>query len=212
MNVLKPFEKIPGTELPMLELFPVGPQHMDQVHSWICDEKARCWLDLGGGQQSLPKRNLYLLLTSARNHARLFRVPGTDAPLGLVCLNDARNEMGSADVWGMRGQFAGGPPNVSVAAFLLILANGFLDLDRHVIGSWIVESNQLSIAMHHRLGLKESGRQRGRHRMNGRHFDRLLFDITRDEFAARFPHVPSQSGRTFAQPAPASLSREPEHA
>jgi RimJ/RimL family protein N-acetyltransferase len=195
----------------MLEFVPIRPQHMDLIVSWVSDEKARCWLDLGHGRQELPKRNLYLMLTDARHHARVFRVPGREALLGLVCLNDVTNEMGSADVWGVRAMSAGGPPHVSVAAFLLILASGFLDLGRHVIGSWIVEGNQLSIAMHRRLGLRETGRQRARHRMHGRHHDRLLFDITREEFCERFPQVPSEEGRVFQQSAPVPLTREHEH-
>jgi RimJ/RimL family protein N-acetyltransferase len=211
MTTREPYAKIPGTDLPMLELFPMRAEHIDLVASWISDEKARCWLDLGGGRQELPKRNLYLKLTDTRNCTRLFRMPGTQTLLGLVCLNDVTNEMGSADVWGVRGAYASGPANISVAAFLMMLATGFLDLDRHVIASWIVEGNEFSIAMHRRLGLVETGRQRNRHRMNGRQYDRLLFDITRDEFAARFPRVPSESGRTFEREAPTLLARGLEH-
>lgn len=138
------------------------------------------------------------MLTGSRSHTRLVRIPGSTEIHGLVCLGDVTNLMKSADVWGVRGSYTSGPAQASVAAFLLVLANGFLDLDRQVIGSWIVDGNQFSIVMHQRLGLKETGRQRGRHVSNGLRSDRLLYDITREEFAQRFPHVPSESGRTFA--------------
>jgi len=194
---MPPSDCIPGTNLPMLEFFPVDALTIDAVAGWVADDKARPWLDLGGGRQAMSARELFLMLTAPRNHARLFREPGGDRPLGLVCLNDAVNQMGSAEVWGVRGSYAGGPRNVSVAAFLLMLATGFVDLDRQVIGSWVVDGNGLSLMMHHRLKLTETGRQRRRHLMNGVLHDRILFDITRDEFAQRFGAVPAESGRTL---------------
>lgn len=199
MTIPTPYPRIPGTNLPMLELFAILPEHAELVHGWITDEKARDWLDLGSGRQFLSKRDLYLMLTSARNFARLFRLPGSETPLGLVCLIDVENQMGSAEVWGVRGVYASGPPNISVAAFLLALANGFLEREREVIGSWVVDGNALSIAMHRQLAMTETGRQRSRHAMQGRRFDRLLFDMTRAEFAERFADVPTVTGRSFSQ-------------
>jgi RimJ/RimL family protein N-acetyltransferase len=193
-----PYATIPGTTLPLVELCPLLPAHAEMVKGWIDDERARPWLDLDSGRQQMETRALFLMLTGARCHARLSRAPGGDHFGGLVCLNDCRNEMGSAGVWGLRGYYGPSVPNSSVAAFLVMLATGFLDLQREVIGSWIVDGNQFSVAMHERLGMKLTGRQRARHRMNGRLHDRLLFDITRDEFAERYPDVASESGRTFA--------------
>jgi hypothetical protein len=193
-----PYATIPGTTLPLIELCPLLPAHAEMVKGWIDDERARCWLDLDSGRQQMDTRPLYLMLTGARCHARLTRMPGSEHYGGLVCLNDSRNEMGSAGVWGLRGDYGPSVPNIAVAAFLVMLATGFLDLQREVIGSWVVDGNQFSVAMHERLGLQLTGRQRARHRMNGRLHDRLLFDITRDEFAERYPKVASEAGRTFA--------------
>jgi RimJ/RimL family protein N-acetyltransferase len=188
---------IPGTDLPLLRMDPVLPSDMAAVHRWICDEKARAWLDLGGGRQTLSTRELFLLLTSPRNHARLFRAPEGGEPLGLSCLNDVTNLMGSADIWGMRGLYARGPRHMAAASMLLMLADGFIDHGRSVIGSWIAEGNVLSIGMHERLGMRQTGRQRARHRIGASHYDRLLFDMTSDEFAARYPDVAAGSGATM---------------
>lgn len=189
-----------GTDLPLVTFVPVAAADAEKIAGWIADDKAREWLDLGSGRQQMGARELFLMLTSPRNHARLFHLPGDPArvPLGLVCLNDVANQMGSADVWGVRGAYAGGPRNLSVAAFLGMLATGFVDHGRAVIGSWVVEGNGLSVLMHRRLGLTESGRQRQRHRMGGCLHDRLLFDITRAEFAERYPLVCAESGRCMA--------------
>jgi len=191
------YAKIPGTDLPLLRRDPVLPSDMATVHGWIGDEKARVWFDLGGGCQSLSSRALYLLLTSPRNHARLFRAPEGGEPLGLSCLNDVTNLMGSADIWGMRGLYASGPRHLAAAGMLLMLADGFIDHGRNVIGSWITEGNMLSIGMHERLGMRQTGRQRARHRIGDVYYDRLLFDMTREEFAARYPDVAASSGATI---------------
>lgn len=183
----------------MLDLVPVGIQHAETLHDWVSDPKAKEWLDFGGGRQEISKRDLFLMVTSKRNHARLFCLPGDPKPLGLVCLNDATNLMGSAEAWCVRGVFEDAPVNVTASACVLALATGFIDLGRNVIGSWVVDNNYFSIAMHVKLGCKKSGAARMRHRVNGRHHDRLLFDMTLEEFAQLYPDAPSESGRTFRQ-------------
>jgi RimJ/RimL family protein N-acetyltransferase len=194
------FTTIPGTPLPMLQLVPLDPAHAALVHAWVSNDTARAWLDLGNGRQHMSQRDLYLMLTGPRTWARLFRVPGAGAPLGLVCLNDVHNEMGSAEIWGMRGSYSpADPPNVIAAAFVLGAANGFIEFGRQVIGSWVVEGNALSAGVQRLLGATETGRQRRRHVIGGRRLDRLMFDVTRDEFADRFPAVPGESGRTLRE-------------
>lgn len=194
---------IPGTSLPCVELHPVDGTHAHIIDGWFRDERARHWLDLGSGRQQMPARELLLMLIGPRCHARLFRLPGSAVFLGLVCLNDFRNEMGSAEVWGLRGFYGRTVPNVTAAAFLSVVAEGFLHLGREVIGSWVVEGNAFSISMLEKLGMRCTGRQRARHRINGRLHDRLLFDVTRQEFAAAYPLIASASqlgavGRTLA--------------
>jgi RimJ/RimL family protein N-acetyltransferase len=205
--------RIPGTDLPLLRMDPVLPSDMDNVHGWICDEKARVWLDLGGGRQDLDRRELYLLLTSSRNHARLFRAPEGGEALGLSCLTDITNRMGSAEIWGMRGLYARGPRNMAAASMLLMLADGFVDHGRSVIGSWIADGNVFSIGMHERLGMKSMGRQRARHRIGTTCYDRLLFDMTREEFIERYPDVVASSGSTIRRVLEqATQQQEPVHA
>lgn len=191
-------EMFPGTDLPAVNLSPVRSSDIGAIHQWIDDDKARCWLDMGGGRQTLSKIQLHTMLTSARTCARLIHYQD-GGPVGLVCLNDADNLMGTADIWGVRGAYDGGPSNVAVAAFLAMLATGFLDLNREVIGSWVVEGNYLSLLMHQRLGMTEVGRPRGRHVIGTKRLDRILFDMTLAEFGEKFPDVPSESGQTYRQ-------------
>lgn len=185
--------------MPSVDLSPIHKEHAEMLHAWISDPRTRCWLDFGGGRRDISKRELFLLVTSARTHARLFSLAGEGRPLGLICLNDASNLMGSAEAWCVRGVYEGGPLNITASAGLLALASGFIDLGRTVIGAWVVDCNYLSIAMHVKVGFKQTGRMRRRHFVNDRLHDRLFFDMTRDEFAERYPDVPAESGRTMRQ-------------
>lgn len=186
----------------MVDLKPIHTEHAQMLHAWVNAPRAKCWLDFGGGRRDISKRNLFLMVTSARNHARLFSLPGEAQALGLICLNDATNLMGSAEAWCVRGVYQQGPLNVTASAALLALANAFIDLEREVVGAWVVDCNCLSIAMHLKLGLKQTGRMRDRHLVQGRRRDRLLFDMTRSEFAERYPNVPAESGRTIRERRP----------
>jgi RimJ/RimL family protein N-acetyltransferase len=187
---------IPGTDLPRVNFSPVGFDHADMLHAWLSDDRVCCWLDFGGGRQQLTKLALYALLTSKRNLARLFHPAGDATPIGLVCMTDIDNPMGSSEVWGMRGLYGTAPKHIATSAMLTALATGFVDQGREVMGSWLVDGNAPSMQIHRKLGLTETGRQRARHRMHGRLHDRVLFDITREEFIQRFPDVPSETGRT----------------
>jgi hypothetical protein len=198
MQTLQDHALLPGTDWPLVELCKLEASHAGMIKSWLDQGRASHWLDLGSGRQQMSTRELFLMLIGPRCHARLFRLPGAEEFLGLVCLTDCSNAMGSAEVWGMRGFYGPTPMNVVPSAFVSIAATGFLDLGREVIGSWVVEGNQFSIATLERLGMRQMGRQRARHRVNGRLQDRLLFDVVRAEFADRYPLVPAESGRTFA--------------
>lgn len=192
---------IDGTEVPYVELFPVAAEHADLLSAWVSHDEARPWLDLGGGRQELPTRQLYMMLTGPRTHTRLFRLPGEDRPRGLVALLNANDAMGGAELWTVRDLTIPRPRRGLVeGAILRLFATAFLELDRHVIGAWIVETNARSHKLTDGVGMRRCGVQRARHVIDGQRLDRVLYDITRDEFAQAWPTVPSENGHRFADP------------
>lgn len=192
---------LPGTELPFVELSAMGAEDFDSVARWIGAERARVWLDLGSGRQELPRRQLYMMLIGQHSHARLFRLPNEPRPLGLVALRDVNDLMGSAEAWVIRDLSVPSPRNVSAAACVRIFANGFLDLNRHLIHSWHVDCNRTSLRLHELVGMRRAGTLRQRHLIGGQRRDRWLYDMTRDEFGQRYPDVPSERGQTFGNQA-----------
>ena len=187
---------IPGTGYPKVQFTAVQAKDIDMIAGWMENEKIHQWLDMGGGRQLISKMQLHSMLMSQRTCARLFGVPG-GLPIGLICIHDIDNLMGSADMWGLRGVYAKGPSNVATAAALVGLATGYLDYGREVMRTWVVDGNHRSLLIHRKLGLREVGKARSCHVMNGKRYDRYLFDMTRDEFANLYPEVPSESGKTF---------------
>jgi hypothetical protein len=204
---------LPGTKFPWVETLPVGPDHLDTVWGWMTPPSVRCWLDFGGGRQELPKRQLYMMLTSPRVCARLFRLPGDTQPLGIVCLNNIDDLMDAMDVWVVRDVSVRRTVRNDVAgAIVSVMATGFLDYGRQIANSWVVASHRASIYLHKVVGMKRSGIQRSRHVMEGRRYDRWTYDMTLSDFGALYPDVLSEQGRTFRThiPTPPSADGNPE--
>ncbi len=187
---------IPGTTFPSVQFNTIRAQDIDMIAGWMEDKKIHQWLDMGGGRQVVSKMQLHSMLMSQRTHARLFGMPGS-LSIGLICINDVDNLMGTADMWGLRGVYEKGPSNIATAAALVGLATGFIDFKREVMRTWVVDGNHRSLLIHRKLGLREVGKARSCHVMDGKRYDRHLFDMTRDEFANLYPDVPSESGTTF---------------
>ncbi|KFE69492.1 GNAT family protein [Hyalangium minutum] len=205
---------LPGTKFPSVETLPFSLEHLDTVWGWMTPPNVRCWLDFGGGKQELPKRQLYMLLTSPRVCARLFRLPGDTQPLGLVCLNNIDDLMSAMDVWVVRDVSVRRTVRNDVAgAIVSVMATGFLDYGRQVANSWVVASHRASIYLHNVVGMKRSGIQRLRHVMEGRRYDRWTYDMTLADFGEMYPDVPSEKGRTFRthlpNPTPVDGTSEP---
>ncbi|MCP3102881.1 GNAT family N-acetyltransferase [Myxococcus sp. K15C18031901] len=203
-----PVPTLPGTRLPRMELLRFTSEHLDAVGAWMTPPGVRCWLDFGNGRQELSRRELFLLLTSPRVYARLFRLPGEGAPLGLVCLNNIDDQMGAMEVWVVRdGTVRRTVRNDVAGAIIGVMASGFLDHGRQVANSWVVASNRASIYLHNVVGMRRSGVQRSRHVVDGQRQDRWTYDMTLADFGELYPDVVSEQGRTFrglqAAPTPA---------
>lgn len=188
--------QLPGTVLPLVNLAKVTPTDIYLLNSWLSNERIYRWLDMGAGRQSLSILQLQSLMMSPRTYARLASVPGKPA-FGLVCLNDAQNLMGTAELWYVRGGHAGEPADVMLSAILSVLASGFFDLQRVVIGAWVTDNNQPSLQIQQRIGMQQIGRQRGRHVIDGQRHDRILFDMTCEEFGQHYPLTTSERGHSY---------------
>ena len=66
-------------------------------------------------------------------------------------------------------------------AMPMLLAHAFGQMGLESVQAWAVETNTASIRIIKRLNFRYVGRLRRCHAMNGRLYDRLLFDLLADE-------------------------------
>ena len=69
----------------------------------------------------------------------------------------------------------------------LVLAYYFRELRYQKCTVQVYDFNAASLALHERLGFQREGRMRRMGYSEGRYFDVLIFGITAEEFAARYP-------------------------
>jgi RimJ/RimL family protein N-acetyltransferase len=67
-------------------------------------------------------------------------------------------------------------------ALRIVLRYGFYEMRFQKCNSGCMDTNEASIRLHKSLGFREEGRQRRTIYTNGRHYDHLLFGLTREEF------------------------------
>ncbi len=178
-------------------LIPYSNTHTKKVCEWFRRESIVKWLDMGLGKQNLTDLELHILFCNPNNKVFLYG-PEKSRLVGLMSLNGYTHEMGLGEVWGLRGEKGGGR-NLTVSAFLRTIATGFLDFDREVISTWVAEPNILSHRVHDKCGFRSTGRLRSAHVLENKRCDRILYDVTKQEFAAIYPNIQSLNGKTFAK-------------
>ncbi|SMF37448.1 GNAT family N-acetyltransferase [Pseudobacteriovorax antillogorgiicola] len=168
-------------------LVPYDKSYFEKARRWLQRESVSKWLDMGLGKQKLSDIELHVFLLNHNNKIFLYG-PSEDNLVGLMCLNGFTHRMGLGEVWGIRGE-AGGSRYLTISAFLRVIATGFFDCNLESISTWVAEPNFLSHKVHERCGFKPTGRLRQAYVLDGRRCDRILYDVTREEFSRAYPNV-----------------------
>jgi RimJ/RimL family protein N-acetyltransferase len=174
---------------------------------WLLREHVSKWLDFGEGRTTLTEGQFTFLVKNPANRVHAFCDTQTGTPVGIVALQGVRHTARIASQWGMRGNFDVGPRRIAVDAVLRNLEVAFEQLHLNAVQSWCVETNRLSLMTTRKAGLKDQGRMRRSHLLDGKLYDRILLDITAEEFfeqeRAREEEAASATGNTLAhRPAP----------
>lgn len=168
-----------------MKLLPLREEHLDLVAGWMTAEENTRWLDFGHGRRSLDRMSLKLMIHRPFYCVRLFTADDDDRPIGLVALSDIDREFSTAMIWYVLGdkRFGGRGLTTRAVGRMLDVAFGELGLDQ--LHAWAVEINRPSIRVLEKNGFRRSGRMRACHRVDGRAYDRVLFDLLAEEHAAR---------------------------
>jgi RimJ/RimL family protein N-acetyltransferase len=169
-----------ATPLPHLRLRPAdSPDLLRLVAGWLAEPDNAKWLDFGDGRLRASAEWLKIAMQRGALAVRVFDAEdGT--PIGAAGLGDINPHFKTAHYWVVLGdkRYAGrGYASLATSRMLTV---GFSELGLRAIQTWIVEHNP-SVAVARRARFRPIGRQRQCHVIDGRPYDRLLFDILAEE-------------------------------
>ena len=164
-----------------MQFNPIDHYAIEVIAEWMASKENYQWLDFGEGNQILTPVSLKIM---TQRDIHLFRVFTSDldqAPIGLVALSHIARNFRTATLWYVLGDKRYAGQGYTTRAVSRMLTLGFKELGLHAINAWAVESNEPSIRVLTRNRFQMIGRQRRSHYIDGRPFDRLLFDLCATE-------------------------------
>jgi RimJ/RimL family protein N-acetyltransferase len=173
---------VPEPEAPF-DMRPLDADTVPLVAEWLANPLNYKWLDFGLGRQSLGTTALRVMQRSDSHFIRVIHEEG-GRPVGIFGLHNVDNPFGNAMLWGVRARLR--PPTKERTRNVLrkVLAHGFEAHGLHSVHAWVVDRNHSSAMLMRSIGMIEMGRMRKCHLLDGVPRDRILFDITREDFEA----------------------------
>jgi len=150
------------------------------VAGWLAQKENHQWLDFGDGRQFASPEWLKIAMQRGTQVLRVFTSDVGDTPIGVVGLSNVNQHFKSATIWIVLGDKSFKGRGFATRAVSAMLTYGFVTLGLHAINTWIVEHNP-SIRVAERVKFRPIGRQRQCHYIDGRPYDRLLFDLLASE-------------------------------
>lgn len=164
-----------------MKLLVPDPAALRRVAGWLADGANARWLDFGNGVHTLTLPALTLMTKRPGHVLRIFTADDTDEAAGLVAFSDIAHDVGTATLWYVLGAREHAGRGLTTRAVSRLLATGFAELGLVAVSAWAVEGNVGSVRVLERNGFRLVGRQRRCHVMDGRRYDRLLYDLLAGE-------------------------------
>jgi RimJ/RimL family protein N-acetyltransferase len=153
---------------------------LERVAGWLAQKENYQWLDLGNGRQIVTPALLKIMAQRETHFMRAYTSDRDDTPIGIVGLHNVDRAFRTATFWGASGEKSFRNRGYSTIASSKLMTLAFNDLGLHSVNTWAVAHNP-SIRTIERLGFRFVGRQRQCHTIDGRPYDRLLFDLLASE-------------------------------
>jgi RimJ/RimL family protein N-acetyltransferase len=167
-----------------MKLLPLdSPELIELAAGWLAQKEIYQWLDFGGGRQIVTPALLKIMAQRDTHFLRLYASPRDGAPIGLCGLNNVDRVSRTAMFWGAAGDKSFRNRGYGTLAARTFLSLIFRELGLHSINTWVAEHNP-SLRIGERLHYRYIGRQRQCHMIDGRLYDRLLFDLLASEHRA----------------------------
>jgi RimJ/RimL family protein N-acetyltransferase len=156
------------------------PDLIELAAGWLARKENYQWLDFGAGKQIITPALLKIMAQRETHVLRVYTSDRDDIPIGIVGLNSVDRAFKTATFWGLSGEKSFRNRGYSTIASSKLMTLAFHDLGLHAVNTWAVEHNP-SLRTIERLGFRVVGRQRQCHYIDGRLYDRLLFDLLASE-------------------------------
>lgn len=164
-----------------MKLLPLdAPEILELTARWLARKENYQWLDFGNGSRPVTPALLKIMAQRETHFLRVYTSDTDDIPIGICGLNSINRAVKSATFWGASGDKSFRNRGYSTFASSRFLTLAFRDLGLHAINTWAVEHNP-SVRILERLGFHFAGRLRQSHTIDGRPYDRLLFDLLASE-------------------------------
>jgi RimJ/RimL family protein N-acetyltransferase len=154
-----------------------APGVFELAASWLGRKENYQWLEFGTG---VTPALLKIMSQRDTHFVRVYTSDRDDTPIGICGLNRVNRAVRSATFWGASGDKSFRSRGHGTLAGSRFLTLAFRTLGLNVIDTWVVEQNP-SLRIAERLGFRYVGRQRQCHMIDGRLYDRLLFDLLASE-------------------------------
>jgi RimJ/RimL family protein N-acetyltransferase len=165
-----------------MKLEPIdSAERIELVAGWLGEKANYQWLDFGNGIQVLTPVMLKVMTQKDTHLLRIFTSDEEEIPIGVIGLSNVDHRFKTAMIWVALGDKRHSGRGYPFRAASQLLTLGFKELGLHAVNAWAVEHNVASLRIIKRLHFQYIGRQRQCHSIDGRSYDRLLFDLLASE-------------------------------
>jgi len=175
---------------------PFDPRWTAVAASWLNNEQNWKWIQAGSRAPRLDPVTFRIMTQRPSHSFHLFFDDERSEPIGLVALSDLDVVSRSASVWCVLGEKECAGRGYSSRAVNDCLAYGFNELGLESISAWTLPLNIASLHILRQNGFRYIGRQRRCHPLDGKLYDRLLYDLLAEEFHPNPKKVPIRFMRT----------------
>jgi len=164
-----------------MKLLPLNtPEIIELAASWLARKENYQWLSFGNGVQLVTPMLLKIMAQQETHFMRVYTSDRDDVPIGIAGLNNVSRTFRTGTLWGTTGEKSFRSRGYASFAGSKFLTLAFRNLELHTVNTWVVDRNP-SLRLVERLRFRFIGRQRQCHYIDGRPYDRLLFDLLASE-------------------------------
>jgi len=163
-----------------MNLLPLDkPELIELAGRWLSAPENAKWLDFGNGVQSVNAVMLKVMTQRDIHCLRIYTGDDGTTPAGVVGLSNIDRKFKTGSVWCVLGDK--GLRGCSARAVSKMCTIGFKEMGLNAINAWTLEINRGGRGVIDSLPFRPVGRLRQYQVLDGRSYDRLLFDMLASE-------------------------------